>query len=197
MRDFQKRLKGLDTKLKVSGVPIRLRKEITKFYPNKTKKINLPNDKGAFLHGEAGTGKTIQALSLILDRFDVLSKYKPDLFVFGNVNEILYKIKQTYNSKYVYDGILDPNTTPEDMILRKYTEPKYLLLDDLGVEKTTEFTNQTLYLIINRRYENEKITFTTSNLSPTELEEKMEDGRIISRLKGDSLVFKMTKQYRN
>ena len=195
MKNIQFRIKALDTKLKISNVPIRLRNEVIKLYPKITK-ISLPENKGMFLHGIAGTGKTIRALCTILDQFETIQDLKTGDFIFGNVNEILFQIKQTYNSHYVYDKVLS-GLTPEESIIKKYTEPKYLLLDDLGVEKTTEFTNQVLYLIVNRRYENEKITFVTSNLSPDELEEKMEDNRIISRLAGDALIFEMTKQYRN
>ena len=194
MERTQIRSKAMDIRLRQCGVPLRFREDIIELYPHKFKKTNLSGKQGLFLHGKPGTGKTIKALSVVLDHFKNVNHVKASEFVFGNVNEILFQIKQTYSKHY--EAIKTNNGSPEELILKHYTEPDILLLDDLGVEKTTEFTNQTLYLIVNRRYENKKITFVTSNLSPDDLEEKMEDSRIISRLVSDAAVFEMTKQYR-
>jgi DNA replication protein DnaC len=68
-------------------------------------------------------------------------------------------------------------------LIEKYAGKKCLILDDLGVEKTTEWSLQTLYTIIDRRYREEKQTLITSNLTLDEIAEKVGD-RIASRIAG-------------
>ena len=60
---------------------------------------------------------------------------------------------------------------------------KCLILDDMGAEKTSEWSIQTLYSIIDRRYRDEKQTLITSNLTLDEIAEKVGD-RIASRIAG-------------
>ena len=187
--------KAFETKLNNAEVPLRLKEEIMDLYPDKFKKGKIDPGKSAFLYGANGTGKTVKAISLVLDNFKEVRDIRSGMFMFGNVSEILFQVKQTYRSDFI--STHDGNMTAEEYIIQKYSTPDFLVLDDLGVEKTSEFTNQTLYLIINRRYENKKVTFVTSNLDPIELEEKMEDSRIISRLMSDCVLIKMTKQHRN
>jgi len=171
-------------------IPKLFEKEILKLYPDKFKLDKLIN-KSLFLHGEAGTGKTLLGISTCLkQRSDKKLLWKSD-FEFINVTELLFNLRNSYR-------LSNNNTeTTEELILNKLRKCTLLILDDLGVEKTTDWALQILYLIINYRYENEKITIVTSNYSPEELQEKMEDGRIISRLMAMGLVINCKKQYRN
>ena len=57
------------------------------------------------------------------------------------------------------------------------------MLDDLGVDKTSEGSLQTLYTIIDRKYREEKQTLITSNLTLDEIAEEVGD-RIASRIAG-------------
>jgi DNA replication protein DnaC len=57
-----------------------------------------------------------------------------------------------------------------------------LLLDDLGVEKATEWTTEILYTIVNTRLESGLPLFVTTNCTEAELEKKFHS-RIVSRLK--------------
>lgn len=56
-----------------------------------------------------------------------------------------------------------------------------VILDDIGVEKNSEWVSTTLYTIINGRYENERPTILISNLNIKELADKVDD-RIVSRI---------------
>jgi DNA replication protein DnaC len=58
-----------------------------------------------------------------------------------------------------------------------------LHVDDLGAEHRTEWVLEQLYTIINSRYEEERSTVVTSNLTPEELGEQLGE-RIVSRLEG-------------
>lgn len=44
-----------------------------------------------------------------------------------------------------------------------------VVLDDLGREKVTDWTGETVYALVNARYENRLPTLVTSNLTPTDL----------------------------
>ena len=75
----------------------------------------------------------------------------------------------------------DNRDETESDVLDKYSSCELLILDDLGSEKTSDFTIQSLYLIIDRRYRNLKPTIITTNLTLPEIGEKI-DARIASRL---------------
>jgi hypothetical protein len=49
-------------------------------------------------------------------------------------------------------------------VLRPVLEADVLVLDDLGVEKTSEWVQETLGLVINTRYNARRATIVTSNL---------------------------------
>ena len=65
-----------------------------------------------------------------------------------------------------------------------------LFIDDIGAEKMTEWVAETFYLILNYRYNEMLPTIFTSNLSPSELAERIGD-RIVSRIIGSSDVIKL------
>jgi DNA replication protein DnaC len=71
----------------------------------------------------------------------------------------------------------------ESSLIEKYTGRKCLILDDLGPEKSSEWSIQTLYSIIDRRYRDVRQTLVTSNLTLDEIAEKVGD-RIASRIAG-------------
>ncbi len=56
-----------------------------------------------------------------------------------------------------------------------------LVIDDLGAEKNSEWVRETLFILINHRYEHELATIFTTNASLGALEPKL-GGRIISRI---------------
>ena len=67
-----------------------------------------------------------------------------------------------------------------------------LIMDDLGAEMITEWGRETIYQIINKRYNHNRQTLITSNYTPSELltrfnktknaEELITGKRIVSRL---------------
>lgn len=62
-----------------------------------------------------------------------------------------------------------------------------LIVDDLGTEKRTDWTDERLYVVLNGRWLEERPTVITTNLSPRELEEHI-GGRLYSRLVGNDAV---------
>jgi DNA replication protein DnaC len=64
-------------------------------------------------------------------------------------------VRETYN-RSVDETEMD--------VLRPVLEADVLVLDDLGVEKTSEWVHETLGLVINTRYNTKRATIITSNL---------------------------------
>ena len=62
-----------------------------------------------------------------------------------------------------------------------------LILDDIGVERGTPWTQERLYDLLNTRYNECKCTIFTSNLGPTEIEDKL-GTRIASRIRSSKII---------
>jgi DNA replication protein DnaC len=118
------------------------------------------------LRGKTGCGKTHLAVSILLKNLGIDSK-------FISVPGLLLKIRSSFNG--------GPET--EEEVISKFSGYKTLVLDDLGAEKTSEFSITTLYLILDQRISEERQTIITTNLSQKEIEDVF-GVRIASRLSG-------------
>lgn len=133
---------------------------------------------GLFFYGKAGAGKTHLAVSIaryIIEEKQVAVK-------FARVIDLLMDIRRTYNADEYF------RTENETELLRKYSTIPLLILDDLGTEKSTEWSRQIFYQIIDSRWIDDKPIIITSNLSLRELAERFDD-RISSRIGGSCEVF--------
>ena len=142
----------------------------------KRRKVTLPEpfDRGFFLYGPAGHGKSHQAAALLLNLLEN-GTVRGISYKWVNVPEMLFTLRSSYQSN---------QSNFERDLIESCAGVDWLCLDDLGAEKTTDWTMSTLYLIINKRYESGKITVVTSNLSFEELEERFGDDRLVSRIQG-------------
>jgi DNA replication protein DnaC len=67
-----------------------------------------------------------------------------------------------------------------------------LVIDDLGAERPTDWTAERLYLVVNRRWLDERPTVVTTNLDPREFEVEI-GPRMFSRLVGnDAMTLRLT-----
>jgi DNA replication protein DnaC len=74
------------------------------------------------------------------------------------------------------------NSAEDEDPLASAVRPSLLVLDDLGSEKSSEWVQERLYVLINRRYEDLKATIVTTNHDdPTVLRAGL-GGRATSRL---------------
>lgn len=64
-------------------------------------------------------------------------------------------------------------------------EANLLVLDDLGIEKRSEWTDERLYAIVNRRWRHMRPTVVTSNLTTEQMEECVTE-RVWDRLIGNN-----------
>ena len=107
-------------------------------------------DKGLFFQGPPGVGKTHLAVAVL--RQVITTRGARGLFY--DTRDLLRVIRSTY----------DPvNRTQEMDVLRPVIECDLLVLDDLGAEKTSEWVEETLNLIVNSRYSERRTTVFTSN----------------------------------
>ncbi len=119
--------------------------------------------KGLYFYGHAGSGKTHLA-SAIGNKLMETAKVR-----FVTAPEILLQIKKSFNT----------NINDEYLDRLSYTE--LLMIDDLGSEKPTEWVQETLFVLIDRRYTNYLPTIFTSNFSLDQLKERL-GYRIASRI---------------
>lgn len=137
--------------------------------------------KSLYLYGDPGSGKTIMSIQRLI-AYRKITFLNSDLFA---------KSETTFTDTPSFFHFLqmhfDDRKTINEVIERMSNVP-FLVLDDLGVEKTTDFSRSILYMIINNRWENQLTTIITSNLSLKQLEEKLDDERITSRIRRMCLV---------
>ena len=145
---------------------------------------NLKNGKGLFLTGNVGSGKTHLVVAII-DYIARIHKRKIKSFVtFKTSVNMLAEIKYSF----------DKNST--EQVIEDYENCCLLVIDDLGSEKTTDWTNELFYKIIDYRYSNLKPLIITTNLTDQELKEKLSE-RLISRIYEMCKGLKLTgKDYR-
>lgn len=132
--------------------------------------------KSMLLTGRTGCGKTHLAIAAARH----LSR--PAIFV--TVPELLLEIRASFNGE-----------DSESRLIRRYARAELLVLDDLGAEKTTEYSIQTLYTIISRRNREEAQTIVTTNLDLAQIADSLGD-RIASRLAEMKIVKINMQDYR-
>ena len=115
-----------------------------------------PVSRGLLFYGPPGTGKTHLAVSVIktaISRRDVRC-------LFLNVPEWLNAIREAWNTD---DGEPPPNPAGYQIVV----------IDDLGAENATAWARERIYGLLNHRVQQRLLTIVTSNLSVTELRERL------------------------
>ena len=107
-------------------------------------------DKGLFFLGKPGLGKTHLSVAILKE----VIKRTNARALFYDVRELLKDIRNTYNPVV---------RATEMQVIRPVMEAELLVLDDLGAEKTSEWVEETLNLVVNTRYNERRATIFTSN----------------------------------
>lgn len=112
-------------------------------------------EQGLFFIGPPGIGKTHLAVAVL--KQVILTCGARGLFY--DTRDLLRLIRSTYNPVV---------RTTETEVLRPVMGAELLILDDLGAEKTSEWVEETLNLIVNARYSDRRPTIFTSNFEESE-----------------------------
>ena len=105
---------------------------------------------GLLIIGKIGTGKTHLAVGIIKE----LMVDKGISCLFYDYRELLKEIQNSYNAAV---------QTTELEVLRPVFETDVLVLDELGAVKPTEWVWDTVSLILNTRYNDNRTTIITTN----------------------------------
>lgn len=134
---------------------------VTKENENAVKwaKYILDNPKSLYLYGAPGAGKTFLA-AIIAQEY--LKRGKA--VIFSDVPSILNQLRKTFYKKSE-DSVAD--------LLETLEKAEVLVLDDIGTEGATKWAVQQVYLMIDSRYRNEKLTILTSNYNLDEMAERL------------------------
>lgn len=121
---------------------------------------------GLYIYSSArGSGKSRLASTIgnELTERGIRCRYAP-------AHSILSEIQKTWNDNNVSEG----------RVIEKYTEERVLIIDDIGARSGKDWMDEKFFMIIDSRYQQNKVTICTSNFRIDELPFK--DNRIMDRL---------------
>lgn len=130
---------------------------------------------GLFVYGVRGTGKTKLAAIIANER---ARAGHPVLF--ASVPDLMADIRASFADGKTAETVQAVKETP------------FLVLDDLGSEKMSEWVGEQLFCIVNHRYNERLQTVVTSNYSPTEIIGHMATvdrrGNVIDDMQGQRIM---------
>ena len=135
------------------------------------KDINYLYSGGSLLiTGKLGVGKTVYGSAVMLElmRLCYIENLKFGCYHFIKISELLQKIRDSFDKD-------------RDKISLDFLYQDFILFDDLGAEKVTDWVIDTLYRIVDYRYEYMLPTIFTTNLTAQELSDKI-GSRITDRV---------------
>ena len=128
---------------------------------------NKEEGRGLYLCGKVGTGKTHLAVAVMNEL--IKRRRVPSLFV--TVPEFLDNLRGAYN---------DPGRDLDEW-MDAVKNADFLVLDDLGAEKPTDWVRERVFVLVNHRYREQLPTVFTSNIGPKDLAEQLGE-RTASRI---------------
>jgi len=149
---------------------------------------NRTNNKGIYLYGSVGTGKTYSVCALAIDL--LIQGYEVNVY---NLPRLLNIIRSSFSKQEVTNEKTGDSSYAfiHNMSdIEKLADIEILIIDDIGAEKASDWVAETLYHLINTRYENMKTTIFTSNLDLNDLSDKISE-RIVSRIAEMSEIYKI------
>lgn len=133
---------------------LKISKQFVKNYP--------AQDVGILFIGPCGVGKTHLAVSIIQE----LVEKKNVPCIFYDFRELIREIQSTFTPD---------STLSESDVLTPVFQAEILVLDELGAKRTSAWVEETVFYIINYRYNHKKMTIFTTNYPDTEDEEDTRD----------------------
>ena len=135
---------------------------------------NFPaQDVGLLFIGPCGVGKTHLAVAVIQE----LIKTKDAACIFYDFRDLIREIQSTFTPD---------STLSESDVLTPVFQSEVLVLDELGAKRTTAWVEETVFYIINHRYNHKKMTLFTTNYPDIDEDEDKRDS--FYKKGGDSLI---------
>ncbi len=110
---------------------------------------------GYYIWGPAGSGKTLFA-SIILQEL---------ILKFGQAGKFIDLSRQFFQRLRDSYSVTDSSYGETGRILDELIDIPFLVIDDFGVQRNTQWEMEMLYNLIDSRYTAERPTFLTSNIS--------------------------------
>ena len=148
--------------------------EIAKFCEDYANDFS-PKSPSLLMHGATGLGKTHLSLGIA----NVVTEKGYGLIYLSAPN-LFSELERERFSRQNYN---------ESSFEQELLETDLIIIDDLGIEFSTQFTSSCLYNIVNTRMLSGKPTIISTNLTPEELEDKYTQ-RITSRIIGSYISLK-------
>jgi DNA replication protein DnaC len=145
-------------------------KDILSFVESYVINFNTTDHKNLLFYGDPGQGKTFLCNCIAKALLD-----KGHLVIYQTAPRLIDIIRNTR---------LSSTPAEQDSNFNLLFNADLLIIDDLGTENQTSFSNAELFNIINDRLINEKPTIISTNIGLTELNEKYTH-RISSRIFGE------------
>jgi len=140
---------------------------------------------GLILIGKNGTGKSMLC-SIILQEMIKRNPhenrgYDSDWYLYTEAIKIVRKIKDTWRQK------TSEEVNSEQSAINKYVKPKVLVIDEIGMQYGSSTETQFLTEIINDRYNQNKQTILSGNVTVLDMQDILGD-RVIDRFKESGRV---------
>ncbi|MBI4596513.1 MAG: ATP-binding protein, partial [Candidatus Tectomicrobia bacterium] len=132
--------------------------------------------RGLTFLGETGVGKTFLACAILREL--IHRKHIPGAIVY--VPKLLDKIRSSYGA-YAESPPSGKKRRTANVVMELVSTIDFLILDDLGAEKTSPWVMERLTMVVNDRYEKMLPTIVTSNEGLSRLAKRV-GKRTVSRL---------------
>lgn len=141
---------------------------------------NMESKRGLWMHSNPGFGKTSLAVCALKE---ILRHGNTGIFVL--TSEFFKRLRASFNAQTRREAY-------SDQLLEAIETVPWLVLDDVGVEKPTDYILEQMYSIVTLRMQNQRYTIFTSNFSPRDLgthwcknvpENEIAAARIVERIK--------------
>lgn len=149
-----------------------IRKGSVVFNYVKNFKENIDNGMGLILCGNVGNGKTRLSFALIRLFIEVYNDYK------GLNSKVIKPIRVKYTD--IFENLW--SKTQDKDYYKEYTTCNFLVIDDfLSKDSESKGYQDTIYKILDSRYENMKTTIFTANFTSEAFKEKVQQ-RVYDRM---------------
>lgn len=129
--------------------------------------------KGLYLWGNPGTGKTLLSCIILTELITHHAVNGRFIKISRNFFNLLRSTFVEGSERYGQSGKIEKDLASVDV----------LVIDDFGVQRDSPWEQETLYNLIDARYEAEKFTIITSNNNPEKSLKELSEGRILSRIR--------------